>query len=151
MSEIGDHAAAERLDRFRHHRPVVAGHCRAAGGEQAEAIDVEIGEHAGVLADADLELGDAAPGQQRRRLLRRGDRLLHLADAELGAEAEAAQVEQLAVGAAQRGKAAAGVGGLGLGLHLVREIVEAHGGEVRVETHSGEGSTFTVELPLDHH
>jgi signal transduction histidine kinase len=33
----------------------------------------------------------------------------------------------------RRGSAAAGLGGLGLGLHVVREIVEAHGGAVRVD------------------
>ncbi len=49
----------------------------------------------------------------------------------------------------RRGSAAAGLGGLGLGLHVVREIVEAHGGKVRVDARPGKGSTFTVELPLD--
>jgi signal transduction histidine kinase len=48
----------------------------------------------------------------------------------------------------RRGSAAAGLGGLGLGLHVVREIVEAHGGRVRVDARPGKGSTFTVELPL---
>jgi signal transduction histidine kinase len=48
----------------------------------------------------------------------------------------------------RRGSTAAGLGGLGLGLHVVREIVESHGGKVRVEAHPGSGSTFTVELPL---
>jgi PAS domain S-box-containing protein len=38
-------------------------------------------------------------------------------------------------------------GGFGLGLWIVRQIVEAHGGRVRVESVLGEGSKFTVELP----
>jgi len=36
--------------------------------------------------------------------------------------------------------------GTGLGLALVREIVTAHGGEVRVESKAGEGSTFSFTL-----
>jgi signal transduction histidine kinase len=38
-------------------------------------------------------------------------------------------------------------GGLGLGLYLVRVIVEAHGGTVHAKSKLGEGTTFTVELP----
>lgn len=37
--------------------------------------------------------------------------------------------------------------GLGLGLSLVRAIVEAHGGRVHVESAPGDGTTFTVRLP----
>jgi signal transduction histidine kinase len=40
------------------------------------------------------------------------------------------------------------VKGSGLGLTLVREIVEAHGGKVRVSSEPGKGSEFSVRLPV---
>jgi signal transduction histidine kinase len=39
-------------------------------------------------------------------------------------------------------------GGTGLGLMIVREIVEAHGGTVEVSSRVAEGSTFVVRLPV---
>lgn len=40
------------------------------------------------------------------------------------------------------------VGGTGLGLPLVRHIVEAHGGSIEVNSKVGKGTTFTVKIPL---
>jgi signal transduction histidine kinase len=39
-------------------------------------------------------------------------------------------------------------GGFGIGLWAARQIIEAHGGAIRVASVPGKGSTFTVELPL---
>lgn len=38
-------------------------------------------------------------------------------------------------------------GGTGLGLAIVKHVVQNHGGDVRVWSHAGSGSTFTIRLP----
>ena len=37
--------------------------------------------------------------------------------------------------------------GTGLGLSMSHSIVQAHGGDLRVKTEAGKGTTFTIELP----
>jgi two-component system sensor histidine kinase KdpD len=38
--------------------------------------------------------------------------------------------------------------GTGMGLAIAREIVKAHGGEIWVDSHSGQGAEFSFTLPL---
>lgn len=38
-------------------------------------------------------------------------------------------------------------GGSGIGLTIVKSIVQAHGGDIEVQSELGKGSTFTVILP----
>lgn len=42
----------------------------------------------------------------------------------------------------------AGERGTGLGLTITRELINAHGGRLEVESHEGQGTTFTIRLPF---
>ena len=39
--------------------------------------------------------------------------------------------------------------GIGLGMSITRKIVEEHGGQIRLDSQVGRGTTFTVSLPVD--
>ena len=39
--------------------------------------------------------------------------------------------------------------GHGLGLYIVRQIIHAHGGSIRVQSAPGQGSEFRFEIPCD--
>ena len=46
-----------------------------------------------------------------------------------------------------RSRSHAGGAGSGLGLAIARQLVQAHGGRIGVESQPGQGTTFTIELP----
>jgi PAS domain S-box-containing protein len=57
------------------------------------------------------------------------------------------EAQERIFGRFERAASSRNYGGLGLGLWLTRQLVEAMQGSVHVESRVGEGSTFTVELP----
>jgi signal transduction histidine kinase len=40
------------------------------------------------------------------------------------------------------------VKGVGLGLSVCYGIIKGHGGEIKVESEEGQGTTFTISLPI---
>jgi PAS domain S-box-containing protein len=70
---------------------------------------------------------------------------LTVRDAGIGIAAE--DVRRI-FGRFERAAPARNFSGMGLGLYITRQAVEAHGGRISVSSQPGKGATFTVELPL---
>jgi signal transduction histidine kinase len=79
-------------------------------------------------------------------------------DAAIGGNANAIHVKDTGAGIPERdlprifdrlyrGDQSRATRGLGLGLSLVRAVIEAHGGTISVSSRPGEGSTFSIRLP----
>ena len=49
----------------------------------------------------------------------------------------------------ERANSPSNISGLGIGLFVAKRIIEAHGGEIRLESSSSFGSKFTIQLPLE--
>ncbi len=75
----------------------------------------------------------------------------HLTVSDHGIGIPAEQLEQLFERFFRaRNASSASYGGLGLGLYIVRDIVERHGGRIWAESAEGRGATFHVSLPVLH-
>ena len=90
---------------------------------ECRTIWVDLSIDAGHASIAVRDRGIGIPPQDRQRIFRKFER---------GAQA-----------------AESGVQGTGIGLALVHHVVQAHGGEVRLESEVGRGSTFTMVIPME--
>jgi len=73
--------------------------------------------------------------------------LVHIEVRDRGIGLAASETDRI-FGKFERAVSTAHYGGLGLGLYISRQIVEAHRGWIEVESAPGRGSTFRVTLPL---
>lgn len=73
-----------------------------------------------------------------------GHTLLKVKDHGIGIAPEA---QQRIFGRFERAPSAERQAGVGLGLYIVRQLVHAHGGTIRVSSQPGQGTEFTVRLP----
>lgn len=92
-----------------------------------------------------------SPGSRRVRVdvAPRGDQLaIVVSDRGMGIPAAEQHTvfQKFVRGAASR---EAGIKGTGIGLAMVKHIVAAHGGEIQLESAPGEGSRFTILLPME--
>ncbi len=127
--------AAARVElRFHAPQPVKV----LADGQRIDQVMVNL------LSNA-LKYGDGKPVSAR--VLERGGRaVLEVSDHGIGiAQAN----HELIFGRFERAASGSGISGLGLGLFIVKQILDLHQGHIRVESKLGYGSTFVVDLPLE--
>lgn len=91
-----------------------------------------------------IKYGDSKPVQAAVRL-EDGAGVVDITDQGIGISED----DQTRIfGRFERAVSASNFGGLGLGLYIVRQIVQEHGGSVTVKSQKDVGSTFTLRLPL---
>jgi two-component system phosphate regulon sensor histidine kinase PhoR len=94
----------------------------AASGKR---VDISIGTSEGSSREARVDVRDYGPGIAREHLPRLTERFYRVDVVQSRAE-----------------------GGTGLGLALVKHILNRHGGRLTIQSVAGEGATFTASLPL---
>lgn len=126
--------------------------CRVGEGG-AEVLGSETALRRALTALTDNALGHEHPGGTVQLTVNRHGQNVVIAVADDGVGIDDATMATLfnrfARGAAHTTRA--DHDSYGIGLSLVREIVQAHGGDVRVASKLGEGATFTVTLPAAPH
>ncbi len=153
----GVELCADRLDLLALVESVVAHHAAAI---EASGCEVSVGGVSGVGGEWDRVRLETAIGNLLGNALKYGAGKPVAIEVDAGDGSASVRVTDQGFGIAgaeqariferfERAVPEQNYGGLGLGLWIVRTVVEAHGGAVRVDSALGAGSTFTIHLPLD--
>ena len=144
LHEICQERAAAHADRFA--RRGIAFECRAAPA-RVDGDPERLTQIVENLLSNALRYTDPEGSVELRLELREGEAVLQVADTGIGIAPEhlARIFDRFWRDPAARERAAEGSG---VGLALVRDLVLAHDGRVEAESRLGQGSTFTVFLPL---
>jgi signal transduction histidine kinase len=146
---------SQLLDRYQYH--LKAANIQLTRHLPAESVWAPVDREAieqvlvNLLSNAVKYMGalDSRPREVHASLTRRGDEaVLRIADTGIGISEEDQQhiFDRFWRAGDERAR---GIAGSGLGLTLVKHIVEAHRGAVSVESAPGKGSTFAVSLPAE--
>ena len=88
-------------------------------------------------------------GEVQVKAVPEGDELIRISISDTGVGIAPEDVERLFDKYEQaRSRATRGEKGTGLGLYITKQLVELHGGEIKVESGVGKGSTFSFTLPV---
>ena len=115
----------------------------AEGPAMASLDRVRIEQVLGNLLGNAVKFGEGKPIDIR---VERGGSSVRVEVVDRGVGIEPGQAERI-FGRFERAAPAHHYPGLGLGLYVAREIVEAHGGNIRVRGEPGKGAAFLVEIP----
>jgi signal transduction histidine kinase len=138
-------AVATELRGQRQDRPVHIRVSLAPALPPVWADAVRLRQIVGNLGSNALKFTEA--GEVRLEAERDADRLI-LRVADTGQGIDPQDVPLLFAEFGQVGDAVRRLHGTGLGLAICKQLVELHGGTIEVESEPGEGTTFTVGLPL---
>jgi PAS domain S-box-containing protein len=120
-------------------------HVRADGPVTARLDPVRFEQIMTNLLSNAVKYGDGKPIEVRVRQDQTSDQA-HLEVIDHGPGIDPAMTEKI-FEPFLRAKNTEPIPGLGLGLYVVKLIVESHGGHIAVDSHLGEGSRFIVDLP----
>jgi len=137
------------VDRFEDHLTIAGSSLRLDATEDIKGLwdQVRLDQAFSNLLTNSIKYGEGSPIEVTVK--KEGDKAkITVADSGIGIDPK---LQKMVFERFKRGTTDGKFQGLGVGLFIVKQIVEAHGGKIYVKSKLGEGSKFTIELPIRKH